>query len=88
MIKIGLSTSSVYPLGLEDTFRLAKEIGYDGVEVMISQSDNTRDTRTLINLSKKYNMEILSVHAPVLLLTHFVWGERSRTKVMEIGISS
>lgn len=81
MIKIGLSTSSVYPLGLEEAFRLAKKVGYDGVEVMVTQNSSTRDTHSLIQLSKKYGMEILSIHAPVLLLTHFVWGKDPEHKL-------
>lgn len=81
VIKIGLSTSSVYPLGLEDTFRLAKELGYDGVEIMVTQNPETRDTRSLLKLSQKYDIEILSIHAPVLLLTHFVWGRDPEQKL-------
>ena len=35
-IPVGLSTSSVFPSGVEEAFRLAAEIGYDGMEVMVS----------------------------------------------------
>ena len=34
-IPVGLSTSSVYPGNAATTFRLAGELGYDGVEVMV-----------------------------------------------------
>lgn len=81
MIKIGLSTSSVYPLGLEETFRYAKNAGYDGVEIMVSQNSDTRNPDALNALAEKYGMPVLSIHAPVLLLTHFVWGKDPEVKL-------
>lgn len=81
MIQIGLSTSSVYPLPLEQTFALAASIGYDGVEVMVTRDKRTQDAEALRHLSELYGVPILSIHAPVLLLTHFVWGTDPRTKL-------
>lgn len=81
MNKIGLSTSSVYPGTVEDTFRLAKDAGYDGIEVMISQNPITRSIPELKKLTKKYDLPILSIHAPVLVLTHFVWGRDPKQKL-------
>lgn len=69
-----MSTSCVYPLGTERAFEFAEEAGYDGVEVMVTNDVVTQDADTLLALSKAYRMPILSIHAPVLLLTHFVWG--------------
>lgn len=81
MIRIGLSTSSVYPLGLEQTFALAASIGYDGVEVMVTRDKRTQDPAALRHLSELYGVPVLSIHAPVLLLTHFVWGTDPKTKL-------
>lgn len=81
MTTVGLSTSSVYPLGLEETFRYAKDAGYDGVEVMVSQNTDTRTPEKLNALADKYGMPVLSIHAPVLLLTHFVWGKDPEMKL-------
>lgn len=81
MIRIGLSTSSVYPLPLEQTFALAASIGYDGVEVMVTRDKRTQDADELRHLEELYGVPVLSIHAPVLLLTHFVWGTDPKTKL-------
>ncbi len=76
-----MSTSCVYPMPVEHAFRVAKAAGYDGVEVMVTGDDVTRDPDALMALEERYAMPILSVHAPVLLLTHFVWGRDPRVKL-------
>lgn len=81
MITIGLSTSSVYPLPLEQTFALAAGLGYDGVEVMVTRDKRTQNVEELRHLEDLYNVPVLSIHAPVLLLTHFVWGTDPETKL-------
>lgn len=81
MIRIGMSTSAVYPLPPEHAFRLARIAGFDGVEVMVTNDEVTQDARKLLELSERYELPILSIHAPVLLLTHFVWGRDPRVKL-------
>ncbi|MFC6355147.1 sugar phosphate isomerase/epimerase family protein [Luethyella okanaganae] len=81
MIRVGMSTTCVYPLAPEHAFRLAKLAGFDGVEIMVTQEDTTQDATALLALSRRYDLPILSVHAPVLLLTHFVWGRDPRVKL-------
>ena len=95
VIRIGMSTTCVYPLPLEDAFRLAHQAGFDGVEVMVTRDEATQDASTLRALSARYSLPIFSVHAPVLLLTHFVWGrdprvklERSAALAAEVGAST
>lgn len=95
MIRIGLSTSSVYPLSTEDAFRLAGLAGFDGVEVMITEDASTRDARTLAALSQRFGLPILSVHAPVLPFSQFVWStdpaqklERSAALAVQLGAST
>lgn len=73
-VPIGLSSSSVFPLGLERCFQAALESGYDGVEVMCSIGAQTRDARALRALSKTYEQPILSLHAPTLFFLQFVGG--------------
>lgn len=73
-IPVGVSTSSVFPLGVEDCFRLASHIGYDGVEVMVSVDEASRDPRLLRDFSHEYRQPILSLHAPTLFLLQHVWG--------------
>lgn len=81
MITIGMSTSAVYPLPTEHAFRLARLAGFDGVEVMVTNDEVTQDARALLKLSESYELPILAIHAPVLLLTHFVWGRDPRVKL-------
>lgn len=73
-IPIGVSSSSVFPGGVEDCFRLAEHIGYDGVEIMVSVDRASRDVGLLAALSREYHQPILSIHAPTLLLLQHVWG--------------
>jgi sugar phosphate isomerase/epimerase len=95
MLRIGMSTSCVYPLSTEHGFRFARLAGYDGVEVMVTNDETTQSASSLLALSAKYDMPILSIHAPVLLLTHFVWGrdpmvklERSADLARGVGAST
>ena len=71
----------MYPLPVEHGFRLAREAGFDGVEVMVTRDEKTQSTDALLRLSERYEQPIMSVHAPVLLLTHFVWGRDPRVKL-------
>ena len=90
-----MSTTCVYPLPTEEAFRLGKAAGFDGIEIMVSRDPITQDAAALSALADKYELPILSVHAPVLLLTHFVWGrdpkiklERSAELAATVGASS
>jgi sugar phosphate isomerase/epimerase len=81
MIPIGMSTTCVYPWSPERAFALAKEAGFDGVEVMVTRDGRTQDPAKLNELSDRFGLPILSIHAPVLLLTQFVWGRDPRVKL-------
>jgi sugar phosphate isomerase/epimerase len=74
MYTIGVSTSSFFPKSLEDSFRLAKDAGAEGMEIMVTNAPETQDLRVLDFLSRRFDLPILSIHAPVLLLTHGVFG--------------
>lgn len=81
MIRVGMSTSCVFPLPLEEAFRLTRTAGYDGVEIMVTANRATQDAATLRSLSHTYGIPILSIHAPVLLATQLVWGLDPRRKL-------
>ncbi|MGI5493410.1 sugar phosphate isomerase/epimerase family protein [Microtetraspora malaysiensis] len=72
--KIALSTASVYPERTPDAFELAQRLGYDGVEIMVGQDPVSQDVDVLQRLVDHYQMPILAVHAPCLLVTQRVWG--------------
>jgi sugar phosphate isomerase/epimerase len=82
MISIGMSTSCAFPLGLEAAFRLGRNAGYDGIEVMVTGDTATQNASSLLALSDKYSMPVLAIHAPVLLLTTNVWGRDQGQKLL------
>jgi len=49
-MKIGLGSSSVYPLSLESAFRLSSELGFDGIEIMVTEDRDTQDVETIKRL--------------------------------------
>ncbi len=81
VVTIGMSTSCSHSYPLEQTFRLSADIGFDGVEVMVMHDRRTRDADTLRALATRYQQPILSIHAPVLLATSFVFGLSAKTKL-------
>ena len=73
-IKVGLSTASVYPLRTEAAFEYAARLGYDGVELMVWAESVSQDVDAVERLSDRYQVPVLSVHAPCLLISQRVWG--------------
>jgi sugar phosphate isomerase/epimerase len=72
--KVALSTASVYPESTATAFELAARLGYDGVEVMVSQDPVSQDIEALRRLADYHGTEVLAVHAPCLIITQRVWG--------------
>ncbi len=73
-IPVTLSSSSVFPLGTQDVFAMAQDLGYDGVEVMVTHNAYSQDADRLATLSERTGLRIDSIHAPTLLFTQQVWG--------------
>ncbi|MFC5928662.1 sugar phosphate isomerase/epimerase [Cryobacterium melibiosiphilum] len=76
-----MSTTCVSPLPPEQAFRLARQAGFDGLEIMVTEDSITQDAGRLCALSERFELPILSIHAPVLPLTYFVWGVDARVKL-------
>lgn len=72
--KVGLSTASVYPENTAVAFELAAKLGYDGVEVMVWTDPVSQDPYALQRLSQHYQVPILAIHAPCLIITQRVWS--------------
>jgi sugar phosphate isomerase/epimerase len=72
--KVGLSTASVYPESTASAFELAAKLGYDGVEVMVWTDPISQDPYALLRLSQHYQVPILAIHAPCLIITQRVWS--------------
>lgn len=73
MPPVALSTASVWPQPAASTFRLAAELGYDGVEVMVWTDPASQDVAGLARLAREYGVPVLSLHAPCLLVSQRVW---------------
>lgn len=78
---IGLSTASVYPESVATAFRRAAELGYDGVEVFVTTDAASQSADELDELTQTYQIPVLSVHAPVVLMTNRVWGNDPLVKL-------
>ncbi len=88
-ITVSLSTASVYPQSTADAFALARDLGYDGVEVMVWTDPVSQDTEQVAQLAESHGVPIHAIHAPCLLLTQRVWSpdpwERLRRSVEMAG---
>ena len=73
-VKVGMSTAAVYPEGTAAAFAMAAELGYDGVEVMVQTEPLSQDAELLADLMDEYQIPVLSVHSPCLLVTARVWS--------------
>ncbi|HJQ44005.1 MAG TPA: sugar phosphate isomerase/epimerase [Jatrophihabitantaceae bacterium] len=81
--KVGLSTASVYPEDTAAAFELAAKLGYDGVEVMVWTDPVSQDPYALLRLSQHYQVPILAIHAPCLIITQRVWTTDPWTKLQK-----
>jgi sugar phosphate isomerase/epimerase len=68
------SSAAFFARPLEQTFRLAAETGFSGVEVMVTKDPASQDGAAMRKLADRYDMSIGAIHAPCLLLTRRVWG--------------
>jgi sugar phosphate isomerase/epimerase len=69
-----LSTASVYPENAEAAFRYAAELGYDGVELMVWAEPASQSIAIVQTYVRRYQVPVLAVHAPCLLISQRVWG--------------
>ena len=92
--RIALSTASTYPDRCASSFALAKQLGYDGMEVMVWTDPVTQEAGALTALAELHELPVVSIHAPTLLLTQRVWGadpwgkvDRSIQLALDVGAS-
>lgn len=92
-VPVTLGTSSVWPDDIADAFEFAAEAGYDGAELMITVEPATRDQPAISELSRRYGIPVLSVHAPTLLATQTVfgldpWGKLERSAELAVALGA
>ncbi len=80
-IPVGLSTAAAYPERTAAAFEIAAALGYDGVEVMVWADPVSQNVAELARLSERFDIPILSVHAPCLIFTQRVWSPDPMTRL-------
>jgi sugar phosphate isomerase/epimerase len=78
---LAVSTGPLWRLEVERAFEVVKSAGAEGVEVMVTQSPETQSALELERLSQRYDLPIVAVHAPQLLLTRGVFSTNPLEKV-------
>ncbi len=73
----------MYPEGTAVAFELAGRLGYDGVEVMVWTDPVSQDPYALQRLCQHYQVPILAIHAPCLIITQRVWTTDPWTKLQK-----
>jgi sugar phosphate isomerase/epimerase len=71
---VALSTASVYPESTEAAFEIASDLGYDGIELMVWTEPVSQDVDAVRDLVQAYQVPVLAVHSPCLLITQRVWS--------------
>jgi sugar phosphate isomerase/epimerase len=76
-----LSSSSVYPESTERTFALAADLGYDGVEIMVTADVQTQREDHLQRLTQRYGVPVMALHSPCLVVSSLVWSRDPLVKL-------
>lgn len=80
MTPIVLSTGSFFP-NTELGFRMASELGYDGVEVMVNHDRRSQTVESVKDLAGTYGVAVRAVHVPCLVVSQHVWGWNPELKL-------
>ena len=64
-MKLSLSTASLYVYPLSLTFRIAEEVGFDGVELVVNPEVLLRGADRVRRLASRHGLTIYSVHPPL-----------------------
>ena len=78
--EIVLSTASFFP-DTELAFRMAAELGYDGVEVMVNHDRHSQSAGAVKALADRFGVRIRAVHVPCLVVSQHVWGWNPEVKL-------
>jgi sugar phosphate isomerase/epimerase len=87
-IPVGLSSASVWPQPARAAFEMAADLGFDGVEVMVWADAVSQDVGALQRLSERYDVPILAVHAPCLLITQRVWSPEPEERLRKAVVAA
>ena len=72
-IPIILSTGSLFTYDVDTIMALAREAGYDGIELMVDWRRETHQPEHLQKLVARHNLPILAVHSPFAKMSFYGW---------------
>jgi len=72
---LALSTGSLYTYGLDRVFGLAKEAGFNGIEVLLDGRWDTRQADYLKHLMDRHGLPVVSLHSPFHLIRIPGWEQ-------------
>ena len=64
-MKLSLSTASLYLYPLSLTFRVAREVGFEGVELVLNAEVLASGTERVNRLAAEHGLDVYSVHPPL-----------------------
>lgn len=67
MIRLLLSTASLIPYSYKEIFSIARDTGFDGLELVIDSRCLRGDLNKIKNLINLYNLPIYAVHQPLFI---------------------
>lgn len=78
---LAISSGPLWRLRTERAFEVIKAAGAEGVEVLVTQDDDTQSPNRLEHLAERFDLPIVAVHAPQLLVTRNVFTSNQLEKV-------
>jgi len=66
VLRLSFSTGTLYHFSLRRTFCLAREVGFQGVELVLGPEVALRGASYVRKLSREYELPVLSVHPPMM----------------------
>ncbi len=81
------STGSLHVEEISTCFKLAKEAGFDGIEIIIDRRRSTFNPVTLNRLSDQYNLPIKVIHNPFFMFLPDSPDSRNPIKVLKDSVA-
>ena len=78
---LAVSTGPLWRLSVEEVFAAAHAVGADGVEILVTQNRETQSPEPLERLASRFDLPIVAIHAPLLLLTRRVYTSDPLEKI-------
>jgi sugar phosphate isomerase/epimerase len=78
---LAVSTGPLWRLRLEDSFSAIKAAGAEAVEILVTQDEDTQSPNRLESLASRHDLQVVALHAPLLLLTRRVFTKDPLVKI-------